>query len=332
MADKIAVIGDGGWGTTLAILLYKKGYRVALWGAFKNYIELLKKTRVNRKFLPGIKIPSGIFLSNRLEEVIHDSKIVVLAVPSQFMRRVLKKFKSIDISDKIILSATKGIEPSTLMCMSEVINQELGAVKLAVLSGPTIAKEVANSVPTTAVVASDDIKVARFLQKVFMTDRFRVYASNDLTGVELAGSFKNVIAIACGVSDGLGFGTNTKAAILSRGLIEMSRLGNKLGADSRTFSGISGLGDLVTTCISRYSRNRFVGEQIGRGKKLKDILKRMDMVAEGVTNAKSVYSLSLKYNVDMPITREVYKILYKNKNPLKAVNDLMRRDKKREFA
>ena len=331
MADKIAVIGDGGWGTTLAILLYKKGYKVALWGAFKDYIEFLEKTRVNRKFLPGIKIPKGICLTSNLKEAIQDSKIVVLAVPSQFMRSVLRKFRSIDVSDKIILSVTKGIELSTLMRMSEVIKQDLGTVKLAVLSGPTIAKEVANSIPTTAVIASNNIRIAEFLQDVFMTDRFRIYTSNDLIGVELAGSLKNVIAIACGVSDGLGFGTNTKAAILSRGLIEISRLGNKMGADIRTFSGISGLGDLITTCISKYSRNRYVGEQIGRGKRLRGILKKMEMVAEGVNTTKSVYALSIKNNVDMPISNEMYKILYRNKKPLKAVSNLMCRKKKNEF-
>jgi len=331
MLDKIAIIGDGGWGTTLAILLYKKGYKVALWGAFSDYIEFLKRKRTNRKFLQGVKIPRGLYISSNLKAVVQDSKVVVLAVPSQFMRRVLKKLKRGDVSKKIILSATKGIEPSTLMRMSEVIKQETGSMELAVLSGPTIAQEVAHMVPTTAVIASRDIRIAKFLQDVFMTTRFRIYTSNDLIGVELGGSLKNIIAIACGISDGLGFGANTKAAILSRGLSEISRLGSRLGADIKTFSGISGLGDLVTTCISKYSRNRFVGEEIGKGKRLKGILKKMEMVAEGVTTTKSAYRLGIKYKVDIPITNEVYKVLYKDKKPLRAVNDLMRREKKREF-
>ena len=331
MLDKIAVIGDGSWGTTLAVLLYKKGYSVALWGAFKGYIESVKRTRVNRKFLPGIKLPKGILLSNDLKEVVSDSKIVILAVPSQFMRKVLKKFANIDLSGKIIVSATKGIEVATLKRMSELICESLGKVKLAVLSGPTIAQEVAMRIPTTAVIGSKNIRIAKLLQNTFATDRFRVYTSSDLVGVELGGSLKNIIAIACGISDGLGFGANTKAAILSRGLIEISRLGNRLGAAHKTFSGISGLGDLVTTCISKYSRNRFVGEEIGRGKKLKQVLDKMDMVAEGVKTTKSVYRLSLKHKVEMPITAQVYNVLYKNKSPLKAVNNLMSRKRKKEF-
>ncbi|MDP3143262.1 MAG: NAD(P)H-dependent glycerol-3-phosphate dehydrogenase, partial [Candidatus Omnitrophota bacterium] len=252
------------------------------------------------------------------------------AVPSHFFRRVIRSLKQYDLQGKIILSVTKGIESSTLMRMSEVIEDELGKVKLAVLSGPTIAKEVAMGIPTTAVIASRDLKIAKKLQQIFNNGNFRVYTNSDLIGVELGGSLKNVIAIACGVSDGLGFGTNTKAAILSRGLTEMSRLGKVLGAKGNTFSGISGLGDLVTTCISPFSRNRFVGEQLGKGKSLKEILKKMQMIAEGVETAKSVYKLSNKYKVSMPITLEVYNILYRNKNPKIAVQDLMRRKLKAE--
>jgi glycerol-3-phosphate dehydrogenase (NAD(P)+) len=214
--------------------------------------------------------------------------------------------------------------------MSEIIHEELGNVRFACLSGPTIAHEVAKGIPTTAVIASHDRKVRRSLQDVFMTDRFRVYTNEDVVGVELGGSLKNIIAIACGISDGMGFGTNTKAAILSRGLAEISRLGHMMGAKVSTFSGISGLGDLVTTCISPYSRNRFVGEQLGKGKTLKQIEGHMQMVAEGVPTAKSAYMLSLKYKVEMPIAKEVYLILYKNKSPLKTFKDLMLRKKKEE--
>jgi len=214
--------------------------------------------------------------------------------------------------------------------MSEVIREELGSVKLAVLSGPTIAIEVARQIPTTAVIASPSRQIRGFLQNLFMTDRFRVYTNPDTIGVELGGSLKNVIAIACGISDGLGFGTNTKAAILSRGLAEISRLGKAMHAKAHTFFGISGLGDLVTTCISPHSRNRFVGEEIGKGIKLENIRKRMQMVAEGIDTANSAYKLSLKHKVDMPITKEVYNVLYNNKSPLKAVRDLMMREKKEE--
>ena len=331
MIKNIAIIGDGGWGTTLAIHLNKKGYKIKLWGPFKTYVEYLNKKRFNVKFLTGIKIPNEIFISNNLELVLKDADLIILATPSQYLRKILIKLKKYKISKKIFLSVVKGIEATTLKRMSELVYEVLGKVKLAVLSGPTIAREVANSLPTTAVVASEDLRIAKNLQDVLISDRFRVYTNKDIIGVELGGSLKNIVAIACGISDGLKFGTNTKAAILSRGLVEMSRLGVILGANTNTFSGISGLGDLVTTCISPFSRNRFVGEQIGKGKKTKDILKKMEMVAEGIPTAKAVFLLSQKYKVDMPIAKEIYQVLYKNKSPIKAVNDLMLRKKKDEF-
>lgn len=331
MIKNIAVIGDGGWGTTLAMHLNKKGFHVNLWGPFKDYVEYLNRKRVNTKFLTGIKIPKEILISDNLAKVVKNSDLIILAVPSQYLRSVLLKLKKQKISKKVFLSVVKGIETSSLKRMSEVIFDVLGKVRLCVLSGPTIAHEVVRAVPTTAVVASKDLKLAKELQQVLMSDRLRIYTNSDIIGVELGGSLKNIVAIACGISDGLKFGTNTKAAILSRGLAEMSRLGAVLGADIMTFSGISGLGDLVTTCISPYSRNRFVGEQIGKGSKLKDILKKMEMVAEGIPTAKSAYLLSIKHKVEMPITKEIYSVLYKNKSPMKAVDDLMLRRKKSEF-
>jgi glycerol-3-phosphate dehydrogenase (NAD(P)+) len=327
---RIAVLGDGGWGSTLAVLLSNKGYRVRLWGAFLDYAELMAKTRFNPKFLPGIKIPREIEITNNIKTAVLDQEIIVLAVPSQYIRSVLKKIKGKFSRKAVFLSVIKGIEISSLSRISEVIHAELGSVKLAVLSGPTIAQEVANGIPTTAVVASSDQKIRKAIQAVFSTERFRVYTNPDVIGVELGGSLKNVIAIACGVSDGLGFGTNTKAAILTRGLAEISRLGKTMGAKLGTFSGISGLGDLVTTCISKQSRNRMVGELIGKGKSLKEIYQHMQMVAEGVPTAKSAYALSLKYKVDMPITKEVYRVLYMNKSPRQAVKDLMKRKSKEE--
>ena len=327
----IAILGDGGWGTTLAVLLQRKGFSVTLWGAFANYISYLNRKRINTKFLPGIRIPKEIEITHNLRRAVCGKQLIIFAAPSQYLRSVLKKIKQFNYShDAIYLSVTKGIEINSLKRMSELIHDELGNVRLAVLSGPTIAQEVVRQIPTTAVIASFDEKVREYLQNVFMTERFRIYTNDDVTGVELGGSLKNIIAIACGISDGLGFGTNTKAALLSRGLAEISRLGYNMGANIKTFSGISGLGDLVTTCISLYSRNRFVGEQIGKGKTLKQIKSHMQMVAEGVPTTKSAYALSLKYKVDMPITKEVYLVLYKNKSPLKAVRDLMTREKKEE--
>lgn len=328
---KIAVLGEGGWGTTLAVLLAKKGLNVTLWGAFPDYISYLDKKRINTKFLPQIKIPNSIEITHDLKNAIMDKQLIIFAIPSQYMRGVLKKIKQFNYPPRAIyLSVTKGIEMESLKRMSEVIHAELGNVKLAVLSGPTIAQEVARGIPTTAVIASHDKRLRKYLQNIFMTGNFRIYTNDDVVGVELGGSLKNIIAIACGISDGFGFGTNTKAALLSRGLTEISRLGHAMGAKVSTFSGISGLGDLVTTCISPYSRNRFVGEQIGKGKSLVQIKKGMETVAEGIPTTRSAYKLSLKYKVQMPITMEVYNVLYKNKPPLRAVKDLMTRERKEE--
>ncbi|MCX7661366.1 MAG: NAD(P)-dependent glycerol-3-phosphate dehydrogenase, partial [Candidatus Omnitrophica bacterium] len=266
---KIAILGDGGWGTTLAIHLFNKSFKVCLWSAFKEYALILDRKRVNPRYLPGIEIPRGIQVTSDLKEAVLEKDLLVLAIPSPYLRKILKKLKNIkEARTKIYLSVIKGIENKTLKRVSEVIYDELGKVKLAVLSGPTIAYEVAKGLPTTAVIASRDRNLRKELQRIFMNKNFRIYTNDDVVGVELGGSLKNVIAIACGVSDGLGFGTNAKAALLARGLVEITRLGVKLGAKPQTFNGISGLGDLVTTCISPYSRNRFVGEQIGKGKTL----------------------------------------------------------------
>lgn len=329
---KITILGDGGWGTTLSILLCKKGFDVTLWGAFKDNILTIEKTRVNEKFLSNITLPTSIKLTSDLNAAVKMSELIVVAIPSQFVRKVLRGISHKYISNAVFLSATKGIEIKTHKTISSVILEETGCSRkqLAVLSGPTIAIEVAKNIPTAAVISSKNKALAQALQDIFMTDRFRIYINSDVLGVELGGSLKNIIAIGCGISDGLGFGTNTKSALLARGLAEMSRLGMAMGAKRETFSGISGLGDLVTTCISPYSRNRFVGEQIGKGKSLKEILSAMDMVAEGVPTVRAGYFLSKRYNVSMPITEQVYAVLYKNKDPKKAVNDLMTREKKEE--
>jgi glycerol-3-phosphate dehydrogenase (NAD(P)+) len=326
----IGIIGDGGWGTTLAILLSGKGFNAALWGVFPEYIEEMRRTRENIKFLPGVKIPAQVKLTSEIDEAVAHKDLVVLAVPSQFMRGVLMMLKMEDLSGKLFVSVTKGIENETLKTMSQVAVEILGERPLAVMSGPTIALEVANGVPTTAVVSSGDEALARAMQDVFTTDRFRVYTNGDVRGVEIGGSIKNVIAIAAGVADALGYGTNAKAALLTRGLVEITRLGVAMGARRETFYGLSGLGDQTTTCISRYSRNRWFGEEIGRGKKSADILKETAMVVEGVATTRAAHDLAKKYKVEMPIAAEIYRVIYENKDPEKAVRDLMTRSPKGE--
>lgn len=327
---KVAVIGDGGWGTTLAVLLSGKGLDVSLWGAFSDYVKVVGSTRENIKFLPGVKIPEDVKITGSLKDALDGRDLVILAVPSQFMRGVLDKIKHEDLSGKRFLSVTKGIENGTLKRMSEVITECLGKQRLAVLSGPTIALEVAKLSPTTAVVASDNEEFARDAQEALITDRFRVYTSDDVIGVEIGGSVKNIIAIAAGALDGLGFGTNAKAALLTRGLVEIVRLGTAMGARRETFYGLSGLGDLTTTCVSQYSRNRWLGEEIGKGKKLGEILKETDMVVEGVATTKAAFDLAKKYNVEMPITSQIYGVLYGNKDPKVALRELMTRSPKPE--
>lgn len=328
--SKICVLGDGGWGTTLAILLSSKGFDVTLWGIFPDYIELLKKNRENVKFLPGVRIPDSLQMTASLDDALKAREVIILAVPSQFMRGVLAMIKMNNISGRIFISVVKGIENNTLKRMSEVIKESLGEMSLTVLSGPSIALEVANGVPTTVVAASEDVALAKEVQALFLTERFRVYTNSDVVGVEIGGSIKNVIAIAAGVSDSLGFGTNAKSALLTRGLVEIVRLGVAMGAKKETFYGLSGLGDLMTTCISQYSRNRWLGEEIGKGKRLKDVLKETEMVVEGVATSKSAFELAKKYDVEMPITTEIYKVLYENKDPKRAVHDLMTRAPKGE--
>ncbi len=326
----VAVIGDGGWGTTLAIHLAKKGYAVRLWGAFPDYVRQVRQTRINKKFLAGIKIPEEVQLLDNLTEALQHADLLVLAVPSQYVRSVLNRLKKENLSNKIILSVVKGLDDKNLQRISQIITEVLGSIPLAVLSGPTIAKEVAQQIPTTAVIAAANTQLAQSLQKVFHSESFRIYTNTDIIGVELGGCVKNIIAIASGVCDGLGFGTNTKAALLTRGLAEMTRLGVALGAKKETFYGLTGLGDLVTTCMSAQSRNRSVGEKLGQGQAIQNISSGMDMVAEGVQAAKLIVRLAKKVNVAVPITDQVYKIIYQHKDPKKAVEDLLAREMKSE--
>jgi glycerol-3-phosphate dehydrogenase (NAD(P)+) len=331
--EKIAFIGDGGWGTTLAVYLAHKGYPVTLWGAFKNNVDDMRHDRENKKFLPGIAFPSGLTVTDDILTAIADADVIVLSTPSQYLENILikiKKYRRSARTTSIYLSIVKGIENKHLLRMSELIHKHLGSVPLAVLSGPTIAIEVAQGIPSSAVIASKKNQTAKYLQKIFNSQSFRIYTNTDVVGVELGGSLKNVMAIACGLCDGLGFGTNTKSALLTRGLAEMSRLGTAMGAKAKTFSGLAGLGDLATTCFSPKSRNRSVGEKLGKGDDIQTILNNMTMVAEGVETAKAVHRLAKKYQIETPIASEVYNILYKKKSPKKAVTDLMTRRLKSE--
>ena len=326
----ISVIGDGAWGTTLAVLLAENGHKVTLWGAFPERLDKVRRSRINATFLPGIVIPQDVVLTGDLAGAVTAGDIIVLAVPSQYLTSTLKKIRALDYSRKAFVSVVKGIDTKTFLTMSQLIIKELGRVRVAVLSGPTIAIETAKKIPTTAVSSSKDVRLAKHVQALFSCPTFRVYTNTDVLGVELCGSVKNVIALACGICDGLGFGTNTKAAVLTRGLVEMTRLGKKLGADPRTFTGLAGLGDLATTCFSPNSRNRSVGYELGRGRKIRDILSSMDAVAEGVVTAQAVYRLARKLKIEMPITSAVYHIVYNNKNSKHAVAGLMGRTLKSE--
>ena len=327
---RISIIGDGGWGTTLAIYLAGKQYPATLWGAFAENIAQSTKSRENKKFLPGIKIPHQVRLTSDIEDAVSFGDLIVLSSPSEYLTHTLSKIQNTSYKGKVFVSVVKGIHPKSFKRMSEIIQEHLPKVPLVVLSGPTIAGEVAQRIPTTAVAACKDQKLAVAIQKVFNSDTFRIYTNTDVVGVEFGGSVKNVIALACGICDGLKLGTNAKAAVLTRGLGEITRLGMALGARRETFYGLTGLGDLVTTCFSPNSRNRSVGEALGRGQKIKDVLGGMYAVAEGVVTVRGVYHLAQKKKIDMPIVTEVYKIIFENKSPANAMKDLMGRSLKSE--
>ncbi|HQI39818.1 MAG: glycerol-3-phosphate dehydrogenase [Ignavibacteriales bacterium UTCHB2] len=330
---KISVLGAGGWGTTLGILLHYNGHQVTLWEYKKNYVKELLKKRINSLYLPGVPIPEEILITHDLEESVNQKNIIVLAVPSQFLRSVVEQVKYSDIRNSILVSVSKGIENKHLMTMSQMlkdVHPQLNKNQIGVLSGPSHAEEVSRRIPTAVVAASVDHDTSKSIQAAFMNSYFRVYSSTDILGVELGGAFKNVIAIGAGIIDGAGFGDNTKAAIMTRGVAEISRLGMAMGAKPETFAGLSGMGDLIVTCMSKHSRNRYVGEQIGKGKTLKEVLKSMDMVAEGVETSRSASKLADKHKIEVPITKEVYKILFEDKDPVKATTDLMTRDMKAE--
>ena len=330
---RIGVIGAGSWGTTLANLLAKKGFTTALWVYEEELIPSIATKKENHLYLPGIELDGNIVPTGSLQEACHNKDIILNVTPSQVVRQVMQEISGYLSPQAILISASKGIENTTLLTMSEVIREVLSfhdGSRIAVLSGPSFALEVSKEIPTAVTIASENQERAQQLQQVFSTPYFRVYTNPDVVGVELGGSLKNVIALAAGISDGLRFGYNTRAALITRGLAEISRLALKMGASPLTLSGLSGLGDLVLTCTGELSRNRTVGMKLGQGVKLGQILKDMKMVAEGIKTTRSTYDLSSKLNVPMPITEQVYNILYQDKDPKEAVTELMTRDLKVE--
>jgi glycerol-3-phosphate dehydrogenase (NAD(P)+) len=330
MKKQIAIIGDGGWGTALALVLHRNQHRVRIWGPFPDYIAELQDKGENRKFLPGVPCPPDLEWTASREEAVADADAVVLAVPSKFYRDVVTSFQPLIPPGAVVVSVTKGLDKDTHKRMTETAAQLLGEQPIVALSGPSHAEEVARGVPTALVAAGASHAIAIRVQELFNSDVFRVYTSDDPVGVELGGALKNVIAIAAGVSDGIGFGDNSKAALITRGLAEMTRLGVALGARAATFSGLSGMGDLIVTCGSQLSRNRRVGESLGRGDTLETIMQRTEQVAEGVWNCANARELARTLNIDVPITEEVYAIVHKGKDPRAAVTDLLTRDPRPE--
>ncbi len=328
MAD-ICVLGSGGWGTAIAILLHNNGHKVTLWSYLKTESDDLKKFRENKPFLPGVSIPEGISFDSNLE-CCCNKDLIVIATPSHGIRSVASKIKDFLPNGQVVLNISKGIEEGTYLTISQVLKEELPQCKIAVMSGPSHAEEVSRNIPTTNVVASDNLETSSYIQEIFMSNTFRVYTSSDITGVELGGSLKNVIALCCGILDGLGCGDNTKAALMTRGLVEMTRLGVAMGAKAETFSGLSGIGDLIVTCTSMHSRNRRAGILIGKGMSPEDAQKEVNMVVEGVRSCKAAKELADKKSVEMPIISEAYDVLFNSKKASDAISNLMRRDKKQE--
>ena len=328
---RVSVLGDGGWGTALALVSLRKGNPTLLWGAFPDYVKVLKEKRENQKFLPGVPLPGPLEISSNLKEAVDFSEILILAIPTQFVRNVLFKLKEFDLAGKVLVSVAKGIEKKSLLRPSEIVESILGRVNLVVLSGPSHAEEVARNIPTLIVAASRDELLAARVSEALRDRTFRIYTQTDVVGAELGGSLKNVVAIAAGICDGLGFGDNTKSGLLTRGLFEMVKLGVRVGANPNTFFGLSGIGDLMTTCFSAHGRNLRVGRELGKGKKIKEILAGMEMVAEGVDSSEAVVGLAKRVGIELPIMSEVYNVLFKDKDCSKAVEDLLARDAREEW-
>ena len=327
---KLSVLGDGGWGTAAAMLLDGKGHEVALWSAFGDYARVLADTRENTKFLPGFPISGRITVTADAGTALDGAALAVVAIPTQFMRRTLAKIKSGARAFPPVVSLAKGLETDTLMRGTEIIRDTVGGVAVGGLFGPSHAEEVAKGLPTTVVAVAEDEAFAKEIQETFMTERFRVYTNTDLVSVELGGALKNVIAIAAGICDGLGFGDNSKAALLTRGLAEITRLGVSFGGKASTFAGLAGIGDLITTAVSPFGRNRAVGFAIGRGRRLEEILADTEQVAEGVQTTKSAVRLAAKAGIELPIAEAVHRVLFGGERPDDAIRKLMTRPPKSE--
>jgi glycerol-3-phosphate dehydrogenase (NAD(P)+) len=331
--SRISILGAGAWGIAVTSLLSENGHQIILWEPDPERAGHLHTDREDLARLPNVVIPYDTQIVSRLDKAISSTEIIALALPSHSVRPVAREMVKLNVKSEVILNLAKGIENDSLCRMSEVLQQELSNNlhdRICTLSGPSFAVEVAHKISTTVVVAGFKEEITKRVQSAFMNQYFRVYTSSDIIGIELGGSLKNVIAIASGICDGLGMGDNTRGALITRGLAEMIRLGERLGAQARTLAGLSGMGDLIATCTSRHSRNRFVGEEIAKGRKLNEVLESMVMVAEGVKTTESAYQLAQKHNVEMPITEQVYKILFEGKDSKQAVKDLMTREAKPE--
>lgn len=334
-SGRVAIIGAGSWGTALALLLAEKGIDTSLWGHRAEHVHALKEERENRAYLPGFLFPPLLRPTESIQYAVSKAEVICIVVPSHAYRQVITKIKDVAPEGAIFVSATKGIENQSLKTMTQVMadcleENGIPPSSLGVLSGPSFAREVAGKVPTAITIGCKNTAIARFLQNLFSTDYFRVYTSTDIVGLEISAALKNIIAIAAGICDGLAFGSNARAALITRGLAEMTRLGVMMGARQETFFGLSGLGDLVLTCTGELSRNRYVGIELGKGKSLDEILDSMNMVAEGIKTTRSVYDLVNKLGADMPILEQVYEVLYRGKDCTTAVKDLLNRDLKPE--
>lgn len=329
MAD-VSIIGAGSWGTALAVLLHKNGHRVTIWSIFEEEIVMLKNEHEHKDKLPGVKLPEDMIFTTDLEAAVKGKDVLVLAVPSPFTRSTSHRMRSYVADGQIIVNVAKGIEESSLLTLSQIIEEEIPAAQVAVLSGPSHAEEVGRGIPTTIVVGAAKKETAEYLQNLFMNEVFRVYISPDVLGIELGAALKNVVALAAGIADGLGYGDNTKAALITRGIAEIARLGTAMGGRFETFCGLTGIGDLIVTCASMHSRNRRAGILIGKGYSMDEAMKEVKMVVEGVYSAKAAMGLSKKYGVQIPIIEQVNEVLFEGKAADAAVKDLMIRDKKLE--
>lgn len=328
---KIGVIGAGSWGTALTVLLNNNGHQVTVWSAIEDEIKMLQEEREHKDKLPGVALSEKIQFTTDLQEAIEGKDLLILAVPSPFTRSTSKRMKEFVAEKQIIVNVAKGIEEDSMKTLTEIIEEEIPQAVVTVLSGPSHAEEVGKGLPTTCVVGAKDEKIAEYIQETFMNHVFRVYTSDDILGIELGGALKNVIALAAGVADGLGYGDNVKAALITRGISEISRLGVAMGGRKETFGGLTGIGDLIVTCASVHSRNRKAGMLIGQGYTMEEAMKEVKMIVEGVYSAKAALQLSKKYNVELPIIEQVAAVLFEGAEPKDAVDALMGREKKSEL-